>query len=60
MYSSLSLVLLLHIPQMPRSRGLTLISVLLSLTGGEWRGALVCLVMEACKDGLLEQGLLSC
>ncbi len=45
------------------ARELTLISVLLSLAGGEGYGAMLCFVIEACKSLLfrmLGQGLLSC
>jgi hypothetical protein len=62
MYASSSANLLLHTPQRLNARWFALIDVLISLAGGEWPGALICSVMEACKDGLrglLEQGLLS-
>ncbi len=50
------LLCVLHIPQTPNTRGLTLIGVLISL-------AMFCFVIGDCKGGmqwLLEQGLLSC
>jgi hypothetical protein len=39
---------------------LTLIGVLLTLAGEEGQGAEIFLLMEACKDGLIEQELLRC
>ncbi len=59
MWISSSDMLLLKSPQRLKARGLTLISILLGLAGGEG-GAMICLVMEACMGGLnwlLGQGL---
>jgi hypothetical protein len=60
MYSSSSAVLLLYTPQKLKTVGLTLIGVLISLTGGQGPGVMIFFI-DACKGGLyrlLQQGLL--
>ncbi len=52
MWFSSSGILLIYSPQRLKTRGLTLIGILLGLAGGEGGGGMICLVMEACMGGL--------
>ncbi len=47
--------MLLHTPQRLKTRGLTLIGVLISLARGEEQGAMIGFMMEACLELQAEQ-----
>ncbi len=59
-FQHVHIVQLFYAPQKLQTRELTLIDVFLTLAGGEGQGALVYLVIKACKSRLLGRRPLSC
>jgi hypothetical protein len=48
----LSCTVTIYTTDTTKARGLTLTGVSISLAGGEGRGAMICLVLEACNSGM--------